>query len=195
MRRGVLDTNPAGIALIKRWESFRPNWYTDVAGIWTIGYGTTEANYTRLTGGTRFHTRQISERTAERLLVAHILSDAEPAVERYVNADINSNQFSALVSFVYNVGAGAFRKSTLLKRVNEGRDLEASDEFLRWVYAGGEYYVGLYRRRLDESALFLRPYTIPARLADMIMPPLHPMSALSPETVPHDTPILPERLT
>jgi lysozyme len=74
-----------------------------------------------------------------------------------VKAPINQNQFDALVSFVYNVGAGNFAKSTLLKKLNKADYQGAGDEFLRWNRGGGKVLNGLIRRRDAERSLFLTP--------------------------------------
>lgn len=148
----VLDTNPEGIDLIKRCESFEPNWYKCPANVWTIGYGTTEGS---LPGLTRERlTGPIDEETADRLLVRGLITQYEPSVERH-GLFLNPNQFSALVSFVYNVGGSAFAKSTMLRKLKSGDPNGAADEFLRWVKAGGNVLGGLVRRRQAERALFL----------------------------------------
>ena len=80
------------------------------------------------------------------------------AVENVVNAEcpnLRQCQFDALVSFVFNVGSGIFRKSTLLKKVKANPDDNSiMDEFLRWVYANGVVLPGLQKRRLAEMRLY-----------------------------------------
>ena len=80
----------------------------------------------------------------------------EEGVEKLVEVDINSNQFSALVSFAFNLGCGNLKKSTLLKKLNDGDTEGASDEFLQWVSAGGKRLPGLERRREAERELFCK---------------------------------------
>jgi hypothetical protein len=72
-----------------------------------------------------------------------------------VKLQLNDNQFSALVSFSYNVGAYSLFESTLLKLLNQGELQEAADQFPLWDKAGGQSLRGLARRRRAERALFL----------------------------------------
>jgi len=140
-----MKTSPEGIALIKKFEGCRLTAYQDSVGVWTIGYGSTKD----IKKGMR-----ISHIQAEKFLVDD-LDEAEGAVSRLVEVDINQNEFDALVSFAFNLGGGALSKSTLLKNLNAGDKSGASDEFPRWVYAGGEILDGLVRRRNAERAMFL----------------------------------------
>ena len=81
---------------------------------------------------------------------------AAQAVDRLVKVPLTQNQFDALVSFVFNIGDGAFAASTLLRYLNKGRYQEAAVEFMRWIHAGGKRLDGLIRRRRAEQELFLR---------------------------------------
>ena len=74
-----------------------------------------------------------------------------------VTKEINDNQFSALVSFCYNVGPGNLKSSTLLRHVNNGKFPEAANEFLKWTKAQGKELPGLVKRREAERRLFLTP--------------------------------------
>lgn len=143
---GAKRTNANGLLLIKSFEGLRLQAYRDAVGIWTIGYGTTR--------GVRPGMR-ISEAEAEKFLQAD-LTRFEQAINEAVAVPINDNQFSALVSFTYNVGSGAFRSSTLLKMLNQRHPLRnTADQFPRWNRAGGRVLAGLTRRRNAEKALFL----------------------------------------
>jgi len=142
-----MKTNQAGIELIKHFEGLRLEAYLDTGGVPTIGYGHTR--------GVKLGDR-ITEPEAEQYLVED-LSDAERAVERYVTSPLNANQFSALVSFTYNLGAGQLSKSTLLRLLNDGDYQGASDQFKRWVYDDGVMLDGLVRRRETEKRLFDTP--------------------------------------
>ncbi|MEO1182471.1 MAG: lysozyme, partial [Cyanobacteria bacterium J06636_28] len=96
----------------------------------------------------------ITEAQAEALIKTD-LARFERDVSQAVRVSINDNQFAALVSFTYNVGSGAMRSSTLLKKLNR-RDINgAANEFPRWNRAGGRVLAGLTRRRNAERALFL----------------------------------------
>jgi GH24 family phage-related lysozyme (muramidase) len=78
----------------------------------------------------------------------------ERVVRDSVEVELSQDRFDALVSFCYNVGSGAFRGSTLLKKVNAEAHEEAAEQFLRWKYVDGEVSRGLLRRREAEAALY-----------------------------------------
>ena len=137
--------NQAGLDLIKSFEGLRLSAYRDPVGIWTIGYGTTR--------GVR-EGMQITERMADELLLGDV-AYFENVVRSLVKVSLTDNEFSALVSFVYNLGEGNLSRSTLLKKLNAGDKAGAADEFLRWNRAGGKALRGLTRRREAERALFL----------------------------------------
>ena len=139
------------IDTIFRFEGFESQPYLCPAGVPTIGYGSTRyADGTKVT----LDDEPITHDEAINLLYATI-EPFEQAIHKNVIAPINQNQFDALVSFVYNVGAGNFAKSTLLKKLNKADYKGAGDEFLRWNKAGGKVLNGLTRRRDAERALFL----------------------------------------
>ena len=133
----------SGLDLIRRFEGLRLAAYQDSVGVWTIGYGHTPAQ----PGQT------ISSAQAEALL----RDDADKAaqvVARLVTVPISQDQLDALTSFVFNLGGEAFRKSTLLKKLNAQDYAGAANEFGRWVHAGGKVLPGLVRRRAEEAKLF-----------------------------------------
>lgn len=139
-----MKTGKKGIELIKEFEGFKRSPYLCPAGVWTIGYGSTK--------GITKNTKPITKQDAEKLLI-NDLTDAERAVRSFVKVPLTQNQFDALVSFTFNLGAGALSRSTLLKMLNAGNyDLES--QFLRWVRAGGKILPGLTRRRQAEADLF-----------------------------------------
>lgn len=141
MRTGV-----NGLTLIKEFEGLRLQAYQCPADIWTIGYG---------------HTADVSANdviTEEDALffLRQDVTESERAVNQLVHVPLTQNQFDALVSFVFNLGVGSFRTSTLLKKLN-ARDYDgAEQEFGRWVHAGGKTNSGLVRRRAAEIELFLK---------------------------------------
>lgn len=148
---GRRQINARGLRLLKTFEGLRLNAYRDPVGIWTIGYGTTSGVYPGM---------RITEAEAEALLKRD-LARFERAVEDLVTVPLNDDQFSALVSFVYNVGEGALASSTLLRLLNRGDYRGAADQLLRWNRAGGRELAGLTRRRRAERALFLgQDYTV-----------------------------------
>jgi GH24 family phage-related lysozyme (muramidase) len=98
----------------------------------------------------------ISKAQAEALLKKDLLR-FEQAVRSLVKVPLNSNQFSALVSFTFNVGSGALAQSTLLSLLNQKDYQGAADQFSRWVYGDGRVLPGLVTRRNAERDLFLTP--------------------------------------
>ena len=153
-----MKINRAGIALVKRWEGLRLTAYRCPAGLWTIGYGHTGPE---VTWGMK-----ISADQAERLLLED-LERFEKAVLALVDVPLNENEFSALVSFSYNVGSANLATSTLLRKLNEGLRQEASEQFLRWTRSRGKVLPGLVERRKAERELFLTPVLVkegPARV-------------------------------
>ena len=141
-----MKTSRAGIDLIKHFESFRPSPYLCDGGKWTIGWGHTK--------GVTKDTKPITMAEGEALL-AEDLVEFEDAVTDLVVVPLEQHQFDALVAFSFNVGAGAFRKSTLLKKLNAGDAVGAAAEFLRWNKAKGRVLGGLVRRRKAERDMFL----------------------------------------
>ena len=137
--------SPAGLALIQLSEGLRLTAYRDAGGIWTIGYGSTRG----VKGGMRITPDQAVQR-----LLADV-ADAEATVNKRVTVPLAQHQFDALVSFVFNVGGGAFRKSTLLEKLNRADYAGAANELSRWVKANGRVLPGLVKRRAAERALFL----------------------------------------
>ena len=139
-----MKTSPKGIALIKEFEGLRLKAYKCPGGVWTIGYGHTAGVKPGMV---------ITESQAEEFLKEDLLV-FEKAVNNQ-NLSINQNQFDALVSLVYNIGIGNFKKSTLLLKVRiDPGDNSIMDEFLRWVYSKGRVLPGLQRRRLAEVKLY-----------------------------------------
>jgi len=146
-----MKTGINGLELIKKYEGFRAEPYRCPAGVPTIGYGATY-----YPGGRRvtMNDDPISKQRAEDLL-KDMLTRYEDGVNRYVQHQINQNQFDALVSFAYNLGVGALQKSTLLKKINiDPCDPDIAKEFKKWVRAGGRVLVGLQRRRKEEANLY-----------------------------------------
>jgi len=135
------------IEMIKRHEGFRSEAYEDVVAVWTIGYGNTfYADGTKVKGGDK-----ITRSEAEKLL-RHIVEDFASEVDSMVKVHLTPCQFGALVSFSYNVGLSALRRSTLLKKVNANPDDSGiALEFAKWVKAGGKTYPGLVKRREEEA--------------------------------------------
>lgn len=141
-------TNAAGRDLIKKAEGLRLKAYHDSVGVLTIGYGHT--------GPDVVEGQVVTPEQADALLQGDLLM-TESAVGRMLRVKANENQFSALVSFAFNLGAGALRNSSLLRFFNAGNVQAAADQFLIWNHAGGEVLQGLTLRRKAERDLFLTP--------------------------------------
>ena len=139
-------TSQKGIDLIKEFEGFRNTAYLCPANVWTIGYGHTKTAKPGMC---------ISTVQGEELLRKDV-EKFENAVNTLVKVPLNQNQFDALVSFAYNVGVGAFGKSTLLRLLNQGEYQRAAKQLHRWVRGGGRKLPGLVRRRKAEYDLFVR---------------------------------------
>lgn len=142
----IRSCNEAGKDIIRQCEGLRLKAYLCPAGKLTIGYGHTGPDVK--TGMT------ITEEDANTLLSRDLVA-AEKAIGGAVSVTITDNQFSALVSFVFNLGAGNFYGSTLLKKLNANDVFGAADEFLRWNKVNGQVLAGLTRRREAERTLFL----------------------------------------
>lgn len=141
-----LHISDEGISLIKKWEGLELTAYKDVVGVTTIGYGHTK---------TAKMGQKVTLKGAEKLLRSD-LRHFEEGVARLVTVKLSQGQYDALVSLAYNIGLGAFKRSTLLRKLNTGDYTGASKEFTRWVYAGKTKYKGLLNRRLEERRLFVR---------------------------------------
>ncbi|EPG37711.1 lysozyme [Acinetobacter colistiniresistens] len=144
-------TSSVGINLITSFEDLKLNAYDDGVGVWTIGFGTTiYPNGLRVKRGDRCTVEQAKS------FFQQNLRRFEATVNQAVNVVINQNQFDALISLTYNIGQSAFKRSTLLKKLNAEDYEGAADQFLVWNRGGGEILRGLVRRRETERALFLK---------------------------------------
>jgi len=136
-----------GKELIKKWEGLRLVAYLDGGGVPTIGWG---------------HTRgvKMGDVITQAQAEAFFEEDYQDALQdlyKYVKVPLTTNQEGALVCFIYNIGEAAFSKSTLLKLLNQGKYLEASNQFPRWNKDNGQVVVGLTNRRMEERQLFNTP--------------------------------------
>jgi len=142
--------NKAGIDLMHDFEGCRLEAYLCPASVPTIGYGSTyyeDGRPVKLGDA-------ITQERADQLFEA-IAEDFAKRVRSLLKIGLNENQFSALVSFTYNVGVANLKKSTLLKKVNiNPSDPTITDEFLKWNKAGGKVLAGLTRRREQEAKLY-----------------------------------------
>lgn len=145
-----LQINQAGIELIKSFEAFKPEKYECPAGKMTIGYGHVikkGENFTKLT-----------KAAAEDLLQSD-MEYFEEKVRQLITVPLNSNQFSALVSFAFNAGEGNLESSTLRRILNGGDYEGVGEQLMRWTKARNKKGVlveleGLKKRRKAEKILF-----------------------------------------
>ena len=141
-------TNAAGVAIIKRYETFQAKAYLCPAGVPTIGYGHTGSDV-RL-GQT------ITEHQADVILALDLERFERGVTELVAGVAVTENQFSALVSLAFNIGLAALKGSTLLRKLRTGASAQdVAAEFDKWVHAKGVKLEGLVKRRAAEAALFL----------------------------------------
>ena len=137
-----------GLGLIKRFEGFSPTIYLCPAGYLTIGFGhvVLPGEQSRFDGGI------LREEAAE--LLRRDVRIAESAVLRLIASPLADGQFDALVSFTFNLGAGALQRSSLRKKVNRGEHESVPTELMKWVWAAGKRLPGLVLRRKAEVSLY-----------------------------------------
>ena len=167
--QGMREINGAGLALIKAAEGLvdgdpttvNIDPYLDPVGIWTIGWGHAIRHQGRFLRGSAdrdlarsLYRGGLTEPQAELLLKTDLM-DAGRDVLGAVDVSLNDDEFAALVSFTFNLGAGNLRASTLLRLLNGGDRIGASGQFGRWVLADGKRLDGLVKRREAERRLFL----------------------------------------
>lgn len=140
-----------GIDLIKKFEGYSSKSYQDSVGVWTIGYGCT-----MWSDGKKVKEGQVIDLTAaEKLLQWEVEQKTKAITALLAGVPINQNQLDAVISFTYNLGVGAFTRSTLLKKIKANpADPAIRDEFMKWNKAGGVVLKGLTRRREAEANLY-----------------------------------------
>lgn len=121
--------------------------YRDVAGYPTIGVG-------HLIRKGEDFSQGLTQEGAEELLRKDLLYTAA-SIMRLITVPLSDNQYSALLSFTFNVGTGALQASTLRSKLNREEYAGASEEFQKWCWAGGKKLKALYNRRIRERNLFL----------------------------------------
>lgn len=145
----LMTVSAKGIDLICSFEGLRLTAYDDGVGVWTIGFGTIKyPNGVRVKRGDSCTLEQAKS------YMKYDLIEFEHTVNSLVKVPLNQNQFDALVSLTYNIGSGAFKSSTLLKKLNLSDCKGAADQFDVWVNAGGKRMQGLANRRAKEKSLF-----------------------------------------
>lgn len=133
------------IDLIKKYEGFSARPYKCPAGVLTIGYGRT----------IDVHPYEITTEEAETIWLSKYVKTIADQILAVVKVELSNNQICALIDFVYNLGIGNFKSSTLLRKINQGDFSAAANELLRWNKAGGIVLKGLENRRIAERMLFL----------------------------------------
>ena len=140
----VTQLSELGRDFIARFEGLRFKAYQDVVGVWTIGYGHTK----------NVKPGQVIIKDEALSFLSEDAKESEVAINKYVTVSLEQNEYDALVSFVFNVGAGAFERSTLLRLLNQNDRLGVYRQFGRWNKAGGQVVKGLTIRREAEARLF-----------------------------------------
>lgn len=137
--------------LIARWEGYVPTPYQDVAGVWTIGFGTTTyPDGTPVGPGDS----PVSYDQARELMRTY-LTGAADTLDAAVAVSLSDEQRAALLDFIYNLGSGAFLASYIPEYINAGQLNEAVAQLKRYVRAGGKVFDALVQRRNEEAALLL----------------------------------------
>jgi len=141
----LMEISNQGISLIKQFEGCKLSAYKDSVGIPTIGYG---------------HTKDVRMgMVITQALAEQYLKDDLQPVEKLLNGmgvNFKQNQFDALCSWIFNLGASKFNSSTLKKYIVANKsDVEIGDQIIRWVNAGGKPLLGLKRRRIAEANMFV----------------------------------------
>ena len=147
-----MRTNKRGLELIKEFEGLRLKPYLCSADVPTVGYGST---FYENGNKVSLYDNPISRARAEQLLINTITHFEKQLYPILSGLMLNDNQFSALVSFTFNVGVANFKKSTLLKIIRENpNDKDITEQFLRWNKANKKELPGLTRRRQAEAKLY-----------------------------------------
>jgi lysozyme len=141
---GLLGFSALGVTYLIQHEGMVHRAYVDPVGVVTVCAGHTA---TAKLG-------QVHSAAVCADLLKSDVKTAEAAVKRLVLVPITQSQYDSLVSLVFNIGTGAFQRSTLLREVNAGRCMSAGKQFSRWVYGGGRILPGLVTRRADERRLW-----------------------------------------
>lgn len=145
-----MEINKAGKDLIKRFEGCKLKAYKCPANVWTIGFGNTFYE-----DGTKVKEGDVITQERADQLFDVIISDFVRMTDALVKSNVTENNFSALVSFTFNVGTGNLSKSTLLRKVNANpKDPSIRTEFMKWTRANNVVLRGLVRRREAEAKLY-----------------------------------------
>lgn len=148
------------VSMVKPLEGYEPIPYYDVVGVLTVCYGHTGPDIVE--GKT--YTKQECEELLEK-----DLAKVKRGIDPLIKPALPEATKAALYSFTYNVGIGAFSRSTLLKKLNAGHITGACEELRRWVYAGGKKWKGLMTRRdIEEEVCKFALKSVDVRLEQYI---------------------------
>lgn len=146
-----MKMSEAGLNYIKSYEELRLRSYICPAGKLTVGYGHT---------GPDVKPNMIITEAEAAELFRKDCAWVEAAVNA-MNADLQQNEFDALCSLVFNIGADKFRNSTIRRLIVKKADKQKiADQFLVWTYIKGHYSQGLQNRRREEQKIFLKGYQL-----------------------------------
>lgn len=157
---------------VKRWEGLKLTAYPDPGSRdgnpWTVGYGHTSDGFLKVTRGLTISPKQAEE------ALEFDLNETAAAIDELVKVGLSDNQFGALASFAFNVGLGAFKKSTLLKKLNKGDYAAVPAELARWTRNDGKVMKGLVNRRAAEAGLWAKGEFVSSKgvKADKVAPPV-----------------------
>ena len=144
----VLRISPAGMAFIKGYEKEVLHVYNDGYGYPTVGVGHLVKPGDNLKLG-----QPITKARSDAFFAQDLATHAKP-VDDLVKVRLSQNQYDALVSLVYNIGAGNFRKSLVLTSLNAGDYAGAAEHFGNWIHSAGKVSKGLINRRNAEKKIF-----------------------------------------
>lgn len=144
----AITVSPWGLSIIMAFEGFYPKPYVCPAGVLTQGYGHTAAAGGEALGGVW------TKEKARAVLEEDIARNYLPGVLKLLRRPATQGQLDAMVSFAFNCGVPAFKRSSILKFFNRGEAAQAAASFALWVKAGGKTMPGLVRRRGSEALAF-----------------------------------------
>ena len=158
----AMQVGQRGKNLFKEWEGLVTHEYLDSGGAPTIGIGHLLTRSERTSGKISIGGLALDYRngfTEQQCwdLLDEDLAGTAAVVNDAVKVSLNQNQFDALVSFVFNVGDGAFRSSTLLRLLNQGQYDQVPAQLRRWNMDNGHVVQGLVNRHNKEIALWNTP--------------------------------------
>lgn len=144
-----MKTSADGRKRISEREGVRLKRYRDSVGIWTIGTG-----HTAMAGPPDPNIVKTITMAENDAILERDLAKFEAGVEQAIKRPMTQAQFDAMVSLAFNIGLGAFAKSSVVRRFNAGDTAGAAAAFMLWVKAGGRVLPGLVKRRHSEVAQF-----------------------------------------